>query len=97
MENEGYIRKDHDGRRYRFYSTPRRFIYNEEHYQEIMSIRRQELEQMHQLIHTNECLSRYAANALDDHSAGNCGKCFNCTREDIFPNLTVSMKSKDIA
>ncbi len=98
LENEGYIRKDRDGRGpYRFYSTPRRFTYNEEHYQEIMSIRRQELEQMHQLIHTNECLSRYAVNALDDHSAGNCGKCFNCTREDIFPDLTVSMKSKDIA
>lgn len=97
LENEGFIRKEHDGRRYRFYPTPRRFVYNEEHYQEIMSIRRHELEQMHQLIHTTECLSRFAVNALDDHTAGNCGKCFNCTGKDIYPNLTVSMESKDIA
>ena len=97
LENEGFIRKEHDGRRYRFYSTPKRFVYNEEHYQEIMSIRRHELEQMHQLIHTGECLSRFAVNALDDHTAGNCGKCFNCTGKDIYPDLTVSMRSKDIA
>ena len=51
LDNEGFIRTEHDGRRYRFYPTPRRFVYNEEHYQEIMSIRRHELEQMHQLIH----------------------------------------------
>jgi len=97
LENEGFIRKEHDGRRYRYYSTPRRFEYNEKHYQEIMSIRRHEMEQMHQLIHTTECLSRFAVNALDDHTAGNCGKCFNCTGRDIFPNLTVSIASKDIA
>ena len=97
LENEGFIRKEHDGRRYRFYSTPRRFVYNEEHYQEIMSIRRHELEQMHQLIHTSKCLSRFAVNALDDHTAENCGKCFNCTGEDIYPGLTVSMRSKEIA
>ena len=97
LENEGFIRKEYDGRRYRFYSTPRRFVYNEAHYQEIMSIRRQELEQMHQLIRTSECLSRFAVNALDDHTAGNCGKCFNCTGKDIYPNLTVSIASKETA
>ena len=62
-----------------------------------MSIRRQELEQMHQLIRTSECLSRFAVNALDDHTAGNCGKCFNCTGKDIYPNLTVSIASKETA
>ena len=97
LENEGFIRKEYDGRRYRFYSTPKRFKYNENHYQEIMSIRRYELEQMHQLIHTTECLSRFAVNALDDHTAGNCGKCFNCTGKDIYPNLTMSIESRDIA
>ena len=97
LENEGFIRKEYDGRRHRFYSTPRRFVYNEAHYQEIMSIRRQELEQMHQLIRTSECLSRFAVNALDDHTAGNCGKCFNCTGKDIYPNLTVSIASKETA
>ncbi len=97
LVNEGYIRKEHDGSRYRYYTTPKRFVYNERHYQEIMSIRRHELEQMHQLIHTTECLSRFAVNALDDHTGVNCGKCFNCTGRDIYPDLTVSIESKDIA
>ena len=90
LENEGFIRKEHDGRRYRFYSTPKPFVYNEKHYQEIMTIRKQELEQMHELIRTRECLSQFAVHALDDHTASKCGKCFNCRGHDIFPDLTIS-------
>ena len=97
LENEGFIRKEYDGHRYRYYATPARFTYNEEHYQAIMSIRRHELEQMHQLIHTRECLSRFAVNALDDHTAGDCGKCFNCTGRDIYPDLRVSDASRKTA
>ena len=96
LESEGYVRKEWDGR-YRFYSTANRFVYNEKHYQEIMSVRRQELEQMHQLLHTSECLSLFAVRALDDHSAARCGKCFNCTGRDIFPNLTLSAQARSAA
>lgn len=97
LENEQFIRKEYDGKRYRYYSTAHRFTYNEAHYQEIMSIRRKELEQMHDLIRTKDCLSRFAVNALDDHTAENCGKCFNCTGKDIYPNLTISLRSREIA
>ena len=97
LENEQFIRKEYDGRRYLYYSTVHRFSYNEAHYQEIMSIRRSELKQMHELIQTKECLSRFAVNALDDRSAGNCGECYNCIGKDIFPNLSVSLNSRDLA
>ena len=97
LENERFIRKEYDGKRYRYYSTAHRFYYNEAHYQEIISIRKKELIQMHELIHTDDCLSRFAVNALDDHTAKNCGKCYNCTGKDIFPNLSISLKSQDAA
>ncbi len=97
LENEGFIRREYDGHRMLFYSTPKRFTYDRDHYGRIMAIRRNELEQMHQLIYTRECLSRFAVNALDDHTAADCGKCFNCTGSDIFPGLSLSMDSKDKA
>ena len=89
MDNEGFIYKK--GAKY--YSTANKFVYNGEHYQAISDIRRQEMRQMRELINTNECYSRFAVNCLDDHSAGNCGKCANCTGEDIFPGLGVSPES----
>ena len=97
LENEQFIRKEYDGSRYRYYSTAHRFSYNKEHYQAIMAIRRKELQQMHDLIRTKDCLSRFAVNALDDHTAKDCGKCANCTGNDIYPNLSVSQRSRDIA
>ena len=97
LENEQFIRKEYDGKRYKYYSTAHRFTYNEAHYQEIMFIRRKELEQMHDLIHTKSCLSLFAVNALDDYTAGKCGKCYNCTGKDIYPNLSISLQSRDIA
>ncbi len=93
LENEGFIHMQYDGRK-RYYLTPRKYVYNEKHYEEIMAVRRRELEQMHDLIRTGECLSRFAVTALDDHSAGNCGKCSNCTGQDIFPGLSVSEASR---
>ena len=86
MENEGFIRKEGS----RYYSTPRRFVYNGELYQAISEVRRKEMRQMRELIETKGCLSRFAVGCLDDHTAVDCGKCANCTGKDIFPGLTIS-------
>ena len=93
MENEGFIRKEGS----KYYSTPRRFVYNGEHYQAISEVRRQEMRQMRQLIETKGCLSRFAVHCLDDHTAGDCGRCANCTGRDIFPGLTISEASSQKA
>ena len=97
LENERFIRKEYDSRRYCYYPTTARYVYNESHYQEIMAIRRRELALMHELMQTHECLSRFAVQALDDHTAGNCGKCANCLGHDILPNLTLSLRARDQA
>ena len=90
MENEGFIRKENA----RYYSTPRKFVYNGAHYQAISEVRRQEMRQMRELISCPGCLSRFTVNCLDDFTAGDCGKCANCTGKDIFPGLTISDASR---
>lgn len=97
LENERFARKEYHGDRYRYYSTPFKFRYNEDHYQEIVKMRKKELAQMHDLIHTSDCLLKFAVNALDDKTNKKCGKCFNCLKKDISPNLTLSIHSQDIA
>ncbi len=93
LENEGFIRKDNR----LYYRTPKSFFYDEEHYNNVTKIRRQELAQMNRLIETTECYSKFAINCLDDKTAENCGKCSNCIGKDIIENLTLSFEAKDNA
>ena len=44
------------------------------------------MEQMKQLIQTDECYSRYIVSCLDDKTAADCGHCSNCTRKELFPS-----------
>jgi ATP-dependent DNA helicase RecQ len=80
--NDGFVRKEKSV----YYLTPKRFVYNQEHYDLVTSIRRQEMEQMKQLIQTDECYSRYIVSCLDDKTAADCGHCSNCTRKELFPS-----------
>ena len=91
--NEGALRKEDR----RYYITPKRFQYDSRHYEAITAIRRREMEQMLELTRTGQCLSRFAVEALDDHSGGDCGKCGNCLGHDIFPGLSVSFESQQTA
>lgn len=93
MENEGFIYRD----RSRWYSTPQKYVYPREHYEAVTRIRREEQQQMQELIHTHECLSRFAVNCLDDKTAPNCGKCANCIGKDVFPGLSISESARQKA
>ena len=97
MESDGFIRREKIGTRMCYFSTARRYVYPEAHYKAISDVRRKEVGQMHELIQTHSCLSRFAVNYLDDHEARDCGKCFNCTGRDIFPGLSISEQSKQLA
>ena len=88
LQNEGYIRKDR-----LYYRTPKPFEYDENHYNEVTSIRRAELLQMKQLIETKDCYSKFCVNCLDDKTATNCGKCSNCTGKHIIDGLSLSLES----
>ena len=91
--NEGVLRKDDR----KYFITPKRFQYDSPRYDAITAIRRREMEQMLELTHTNRCLSRFAVEALDDYSGGDCGKCRNCLGHDIFPGLSVSFETEQTA
>ena len=81
LEHEEYVYKE----RSKYYITPKKFIYNQEHYEEITSIRRKEKQQMLDLLKTDQCLSKFIVNCLDDITAKNCGKCRTCLNKDIVP------------
>lgn len=81
LMNDGFIRKE----RTSYYLTPKRFIYDREHYDHVTAIRRREMEQMKQLVSTRECYSRYIVSCLDDRAAGSCGHCSNCTGRELYP------------
>lgn len=93
LQNERAIRREEVNGRQCYFPTANRFVYRDEHYKGICDMRHREIEEMKELTRTDKCLSRFAVNCLDDHEASDCGKCANCTGQDIFPGLTLSEES----
>ena len=83
LQHDGFIMKDRGSGRY--YSTPRLFIYNSEHYDAITAVRRREMEQMKALATTTGCYSKFVVTCLDDPGADNCGHCANCLEQSMWP------------
>lgn len=90
--NDGFIRKDKGA----YYITPKKFVYDREHYDAITAIRKNETEQMKRLAQTKECYSKYIVSCLDDKAAKECGHCSNCLGREIIPSA-VSEKYIHIA
>lgn len=90
--NDGFIRKDKGT----YYITPKKFVYDREHYDAITAIRKNEMEQMKHLAQTKECYSKYIVTCLDDKTAKECGHCSNCLGREIIPSA-VSEKYIHIA
>lgn len=86
LQNDGFIRKDKSY----YYLTPKKFVYDREHYEMVTAIRRQEVEQMKCLVSTQECFSRYIVSCLDDKTAHNCGHCANCLGKEFLPSAVSS-------
>lgn len=90
--NDGFIRKDQGT----YYITPKKFVYDREHYDAVTAIRKNEMEQMKRLAQTKECYSKYIVSCLDDKTAKECGHCSNCLKREIIPSA-VSEKYIHIA
>ena len=90
--NDGFIRKDKGT----YYITPKKFVYDREHYDAVTAIRKNEMEQMKRLAQTKECYSKYIVSCLDDKTAKECGHCSNCLGKEILPSA-VSEKYIHIA
>lgn len=93
LENDGFIYRE--GTRY--YASAKSFVYDSKHYREITRIRKQEMNQMQELISTNECYSRFIVNCLDDDEENNCGRCSNCLGHHIYPGLTLKPSTLRLA
>lgn len=90
--NDGFIRKDKGT----YYITPKKYVYDKEHYDTVTAIRKSEMEQMKRLAATKECYSKYIVSCLDDKAAKVCGHCSNCLGKEIMPSA-VSEKYIHIA
>lgn len=90
--NDGFIRKDKGT----YYITPKKFVYDRDHYDTITTIRKSEMEQMKHLAQTEGCYSKYIVSCLDDKTAKECGHCSNCLGKEIIPSA-VSEKCLHIA
>jgi len=82
LEHEEAIYKDG----YDYYLSTNKYVYNEEHYNEITAQRKAEYEQLRLLSETKSCYSKFIVNCLDDFTAHDCGKCANCVHGDLIPS-----------
>lgn len=81
LEFDGYLRKEDS----KYYATPKSFVYDRAHYDQITAIRRQELDQVRYLADTDECLLHTVTTCLNDTNSRPCGHCANCVGEPILP------------
>lgn len=92
LEHEEAIYRDG----YEYYLSSNKYIYNEEHYNEITAQRKAEYEQLRLLSETTICYSKFVVNCLDDFTAHDCGKCANCVHGDLIPS-TLRLEDKESA
>lgn len=95
LVNDGFVRKiklDAPKANDVYYSTAKKFVYNQNHYDAVTMARIMETEQIKSLADTKECYSKYIVEKLDDHSAKNCGHCANCLGKNLLPS-TVSTET----
>ncbi len=91
LEHEEAIYRDN----YKYYLSLKKYIYNEEHYNEITAQRKKEYEQLQALTEIKTCYSKYIVSCLDDLSAHDCGNCANCLHSDLIStNLDLADKER---
>lgn len=83
--HDGFVWRERDSS-YTYYRTPKKYVYDREHYEGVTAVRRQEIEQMKHLAKTRTCYSRYIASCLDDPTASDCGHCANCLGRELLPS-----------
>ena len=84
--------------RSRYYLSPNKYVYNEEHYNAITAQRKKEYEQMKALADITSCYSKFIVNNLDDYTAHDCGKCANCLHRDLIsPHLDIAEKESALS
>lgn len=82
----------------KYYLSPTKYSYPQAKYEVITAIRKSELRQMANLIHTKQCYSKLVVNSLDDFTAVDCGKCSNCVDiEEFCDTLTLQERTNAVS
>jgi ATP-dependent DNA helicase RecQ len=74
---DGAAERDSDG----WYATGVPWVYDHDHYDAVLADRRAEIDVMRRYTTSGRCLMRTLQEALDDPSAGDCGRCGVCAGE----------------
>ena len=63
----------------------------------VTALRRAELDQMQQYLHSTDCLMKFLMDALDDPHPYNCGRCSNCRgkglSKDVSPEMVIEAEN----
>lgn len=68
----------------KYYKAPKLWEPDLKKSEEITKIRKDELKQMNEFVHTSDCYMKYIADVLDDVASKPCGCCANCVKQNIF-------------
>ncbi len=77
LELDGAIGIEYNRGKY-YFRTPNPWMPDEERFQRVTDLRRQELSQMQAYVTHDGCLMEFLCDALDDPQAEPCGRCANC-------------------
>ncbi|TFG70924.1 MAG: ATP-dependent DNA helicase RecQ, partial [Anaerolineales bacterium] len=77
LELDGAVGIEYNRGKY-YFRTPNPWHPDEEHYQRVTDLRRQELSQMQAYVSHDSCLMQFLCDALDDPQPKPCGRCANC-------------------
>ena len=79
LEFDGVVSRD----KKKYSKTPKQFIYNGDHYREIINYKRRESNALNELFEYKGCINKFLINYLDDNSPIDCKNCCNCLNKDI--------------
>ncbi|MBR3624385.1 MAG: ATP-dependent DNA helicase RecQ, partial [Selenomonadaceae bacterium] len=71
----------------KYYRSQKPYIYQGDYYKSVRKAKRREINEMQRFSKTKSCYGRYIANALNDCTAKDCGKCANCLEKDVLSGI----------
>lgn len=71
----------------KYYRALRVYSYQGQYYESVRQAKREELKELDDYINEKGCLSKFIVNKLNDYTAQDCGKCYNCIGHSILDCL----------
>ncbi len=85
LTNNGYIYYEDK----KYYRTTKPYQFMGDEYDNVKETKRAEIEELDRFADTTDCYSMFVVTALNDNTAGPCGKCSNCLGHGILEGIEV--------